>query len=323
MDLWWVEPVVIVTVLGAFVLYSMYAGLVGTNYYFDPYLSPLYSPCLTANCVHPTLPIVGSYWNLSPAIIIVAFPLAFRVTCYYYRRSYYRAFFWSPPACAVPDAHKSYAGETRFPFLIQNLHRYALIFATGDEVASGLLAFARQNLPLIVSGGKPNPNLSDGPQWGATLGNAIRVWRSGIGVDALGNLIYAAADNQTVGSLAQILIRAGARTKSGTIADAKTQQMVVAGTGAGSETDTWPVVLSEVLGTKCKLVTGYLGSQETILAIERGEAQGRCIFSLSALRIAKPDWLREAAVAMTASTIEDWKVWRAAFNGCPHSGGCA
>jgi hypothetical protein len=129
-DLWWVEPVVIVAVLGAFVVYSAWAGLVGTNYYFEPYLSPLYSPCLTANCVHPTLPIVGSYWNLSPAILIVAFPLAFRVTCYYYRRSYYRAFFWSPPACAVPDARSRYAGETRFPFLVMNLHRYALIFAT-------------------------------------------------------------------------------------------------------------------------------------------------------------------------------------------------
>lgn len=70
--------------------------------------------------------------------------------------------------------------------------------------------FARQNLPLIVENGQPNPNLSDGPEWGATLGNAVRVWRSGIGVDASGNLIYAAADNQTVGSLAQILIHAGA-----------------------------------------------------------------------------------------------------------------
>jgi hypothetical protein len=69
---------------------------------------------------------------------------------------------------------------------------------------------ARQNLPLIVNGGRPNPNLSDGPQWGATLGNAIRVWRSGLGVDAQGNLIYAAANNQTVGSLAAILISAGA-----------------------------------------------------------------------------------------------------------------
>jgi hypothetical protein len=72
------------------------------------------------------------------------------------------------------------------------------------------IVFARQNLPLIVEHGRPNPNLSDGPEWGATLGNAIRVWRSGLGVDRHGNLIYAAADQQTVGSLARILMDAGA-----------------------------------------------------------------------------------------------------------------
>ncbi|MBV9424445.1 MAG: phosphodiester glycosidase family protein [Solirubrobacterales bacterium] len=70
--------------------------------------------------------------------------------------------------------------------------------------------FARQNLPLIVQGGRLNPELSDGPQWGATLGNAIRVWRSGVGVDARGDVLYAAADNQTATSLALILQRAGA-----------------------------------------------------------------------------------------------------------------
>src|SRR5262249_25149331 len=84
---------------------------------------------------------------------------------------------------------------------------------------------------------------------------------------------------------------AAATTPFKTIDDVRRQQMVVAGTGAGSETDTWPIVLNDVLGTKFKLVTGYLGSQETILAIERGEAHGRCVFSLSALKIAKPDWL--------------------------------
>jgi tripartite-type tricarboxylate transporter receptor subunit TctC len=78
-----------------------------------------------------------------------------------------------------------------------------------------------------------------------------------------------------------------------TIDDARKQQVIVAGTGAGSETDTWPIVLNEVLGTKFKLVTGYLGTQETILAIERGEAHGRCVFSLSALKTAKPDWLHD------------------------------
>ena len=72
------------------------------------------------------------------------------------------------------------------------------------------VVLARQNLPLIVSHGRPNPNLGDGPAWGATLGNAIRVWRSGVGIDRYGNLIYAAADFQTVRSLAAILIHAGA-----------------------------------------------------------------------------------------------------------------
>lgn len=81
---------------------------------------------------------------------------------------------------------------------------------TGGTMVPSSVRFARQNLPLIVDHGRPNANLSDGPEWGATLGNAIRVWRSGAGVDARGNLIYAAANDQTVGSLAQILIRAGA-----------------------------------------------------------------------------------------------------------------
>jgi hypothetical protein len=82
-------------------------------------------------------------------------------------------------------------------------------WAGGPQVPPNVV-FARQNLPLIVQDGRPNPNLSDGPQWGVTVGNAIRVWRSGLGVDARGNLIYAAANDQTVGSLAAILIRAGA-----------------------------------------------------------------------------------------------------------------
>ncbi len=87
---------------------------------------------------------------------------------------------------------------------------YNIINWTGGAHAPSSVSFARQNLPLIVDNGRANPNLSDGPAWGATLGNAIQVWRSGIGITANGNLIYAAADWQTVGSLAQILIHAGA-----------------------------------------------------------------------------------------------------------------
>ncbi len=70
--------------------------------------------------------------------------------------------------------------------------------------------FAKQNLPPIIYEGKLNPNLSDGPEWGETVNNATRVWRSGLGIDARGNLMYAAANYQTVESLAKILKRAGA-----------------------------------------------------------------------------------------------------------------
>jgi Phosphodiester glycosidase len=100
--------------------------------------------------------------------------------------------------------------ENQATFVRYTNGRYDVIaWHGGPDVPPGVL-FARQNLPLIVSGGRPNPNLNDGPEWGATLGNAVQVWRSGIGVDRHGNLIYAAADYQTVRSLAQILIHAGA-----------------------------------------------------------------------------------------------------------------
>jgi hypothetical protein len=72
------------------------------------------------------------------------------------------------------------------------------------------VAFAKQNLPPIIDEGKLNPNLSDGPEWGETVNNATRVWRSGVGVDSHGNLLYAAANYQTVESLAKVLKQAGA-----------------------------------------------------------------------------------------------------------------
>ena len=79
----------------------------------------------------------------------------------------------------------------------------------GSRPAPGVL-FARQNLPLIVDRGRPNTALRDSSKWGVTVGNAVMVWRSGLGVDRQGNLIYAAADNQTARGLARILIHAGA-----------------------------------------------------------------------------------------------------------------
>jgi hypothetical protein len=72
------------------------------------------------------------------------------------------------------------------------------------------IAWARQSLPLIVDHGRLSPKLNDSTQWGYTLGNAVRVWRTGLGIDRRGNVIYAAADYQTVTTLARILQQAGA-----------------------------------------------------------------------------------------------------------------
>jgi hypothetical protein len=129
-DAWWLSPLLTVLVLGGFVVYGTWVAFVGKNYYADPYLSPFYSPCLAANCrPEATVELVGDWWKLSPALLVLPFPLFFRLTCYYYRKAYYRSFWWSPPACAIPDTKARYTGETRFPLILQNLHRYAFYLA--------------------------------------------------------------------------------------------------------------------------------------------------------------------------------------------------
>jgi len=131
-DTWWLAPLVTFLVFAGFVVYATVRAFMGTGYYAAPYLSPFFSPCLAANCVegssdlgHP----IGDWWKLSPALIILVFPLGFRLTCYYYRKAYYRAFWLSPPACGVAEPHGAYTGETRFPLIFQNVHRYFWVAA--------------------------------------------------------------------------------------------------------------------------------------------------------------------------------------------------
>jgi hypothetical protein len=88
-----------------------------------------------------------------------------------------------------------------------------LVNWSGGPTTGPDIAWARQSLVPIVWNGQLNPFLNenpDSPQWGYTLGGVTRVWRTGVGIDARGNIIYAAADGQTVISLAQILQHAGA-----------------------------------------------------------------------------------------------------------------
>ncbi|MFD7862322.1 hypothetical protein [Streptomyces sp. NPDC057682] len=127
-DRWWLQPAATAGGLLAFIVYSTWRAFSDAHYYTAPYVSPFYSPCLADSCVPmrdgPNWALFGSWWVLSPALLILVFPLGFRLTCYYYRKAYYRGFWASPPACAVAEPHASYSGETRFPLILQNIHRY-------------------------------------------------------------------------------------------------------------------------------------------------------------------------------------------------------
>ena len=139
-DRWWLPPLTTFLVFTAFVIYATWRAFAGEHYYASPYLSPFYSPCLSDSCVEGSSDFGQpfSWWQLSPALLILIFPLGFRMTCYYYRKAYYRAFWLSPPACAVAEPHKGYSGENRLPLILQNIHRY---FWYAAVVVGGILTF--------------------------------------------------------------------------------------------------------------------------------------------------------------------------------------
>jgi hypothetical protein len=129
-DPWWRAPLITFVLLTAWLLYGIIRTASQRAYFVEKYhyLTPFFSPCVTESCV-PDSRDFGTWFGHFPsfvpfAIIGLVFLLGFRVTCYYYRRAYYRAFWASPPACGVAEPHRRYTGETRFPLVIQNLHRY-------------------------------------------------------------------------------------------------------------------------------------------------------------------------------------------------------
>ena len=167
-DNWWLEPLLIFLGLSAFAFYATARALSGftdapgepsfltlnhdvylTNagYLFTDkgahYVSPLASPDLSP-VLAPLIRLIIDplrQWTgwpalvISPALWILWAPGGFRLTCYYYRKAYYRSFFNSPPACGVaPDTKNPlawllgfgdrYRGEKVFPMIMQNLHRY-------------------------------------------------------------------------------------------------------------------------------------------------------------------------------------------------------
>lgn len=129
----WLYPTFVFVALSLFGLYSLWVVFLNRKGYYAPYLSPFYSPQIWT-----TGPIPPAFW-------IAWAPFAFRLTCYYYRKAYFRSFFWHPRSCAVPEPGRpgSYRGE-RGLFLFNNFHRFALyviVVQVGFLIYDAILGF--------------------------------------------------------------------------------------------------------------------------------------------------------------------------------------
>jgi hypothetical protein len=160
-DRWWLEPILFFAGLTLFFGYlAVSAFLDDWAFKVGPYLSPVFEP-------GPFIPLEDRLeepfgaWFLSPAFVILWGPAGFRLTCYYFRKAYYRAYFLKPPACAVGDAGTAYGGESLFPLILQNAHRYFMYVA--------LILVWFQWATAIRSFHDPDGG------WGIGLGSAILV----------------------------------------------------------------------------------------------------------------------------------------------------
>jgi hypothetical protein len=134
-DRWWMSPLRIDLGFAAFIIYATFRAF-QQNYFFVPkyhMLTPFYSPCVSTACTNGASDfwpqILPHVWWLPYAALTLPFLLLFRLTCYYYRGAYYRTVWQSPTACGVAEPRVHYSGETKFPLIVQNTHRYFFYIA--------------------------------------------------------------------------------------------------------------------------------------------------------------------------------------------------
>jgi hypothetical protein len=133
-DVWWAQPLIVFLGLGAFVVYSTWAAFQGKIIISAPIFRQFYSPELFGASPHSWFgPKAALVARLAPLFLrrflVLWAPGGFRLTCYYYRGAYYKAFWADPPACTVGEPRSTYLGERSFPLIMQNVHRYFLYLA--------------------------------------------------------------------------------------------------------------------------------------------------------------------------------------------------
>ena len=149
------QPLVVFLGLSAALAYLNWAAFQAERYEYFGYLSPLYSPELFGDSPHAWFGPRPGWWPgflpFSPAFLILWAPAGFRLTCYYYRGAYYKAFWADPPSCSVGEPRNAFRGENSFPLIIQNVHRYFLDLALLFILILGYDVWAASWFPLAGS----------------------------------------------------------------------------------------------------------------------------------------------------------------------------
>jgi hypothetical protein len=175
-DRWWLSPLRIDLGFAAFIIYATFRSFQQDHYFVAKYhyLTPFYSPCVSRGCIKEASDfwpqILPDVWWLPYAALTLPFLLLFRLTCYYYRGAYYRTVWQSPTACGVAEPRVHYTGETKFPLIVQNTHRYFFYAAGIISVINSydaIVAFHSDSGPGGFGFGLGNVIL---------LGNVIMLW---------------------------------------------------------------------------------------------------------------------------------------------------
>ena len=87
-----------------------------------------------------------------------------------------------------------------------------------------------------------------------------------------------------------------------TAKDLLSREFIVGGSGAGTSMESYPKVLNNIFGTKIKIISGYKGGSDVLIAMERGEVDGRCGASLSTYRTVRPEWLETGKINILLQT---------------------
>jgi tripartite-type tricarboxylate transporter receptor subunit TctC len=92
-----------------------------------------------------------------------------------------------------------------------------------------------------------------------------------------------------------------AGSKVRTVEDAQKIAINVGATGVTARTATTPLMLNAAIGTKFRVIAGYKGTEGVLLALERGEVEGRCV-SFSSIHVTRPDWIPQKKINLLFQT---------------------